>query len=203
MNGKPWTEQQLEALRDLYPHKRTADIIDVVGRAVGQIYGKASELGLHKTQEFLNSEASGRLVGGTRGIAHRFQKGKKSWNAGMKGLQIGGAETQFKRGNKPCNYLPIGSVITRTDGYSQTKIGDPNVWKLTHRLAWEQAGNELPVHPYVLRFKDGNKLNCAIDNLEISTKAAMMAANTVHTLPESLRKAIQLNGVLKRKINGK
>ena len=204
MKVKPWTFEQVRLLRELYPHKRTADIVGAVGRSVHSIYRKASQIDIHKTQEFMSSEASGHFVKGSQnGARSQFQKGGVSWNKGMKGLQIGGVQTQFKHGNRPLNYLPVGSEVIRTDGYKKTKVGDPNKWVLTHRLVWNQAGNELPVHPEILRFKDGNKLNCTIENLDVSSKKELMAANSVQTLPDDLRKVIHLHGVLTRTINGK
>ena len=202
MNGNQWTPAQIKALRKRYPNERTADIVEEVGHPIVSIYHKAAKLGIKKTAEFIKSEASGRLVGGTKGIGNRFQKGHKTWNKGMKGLQIGGVETRFAKGHKPRNHKPVGTVVIRTDGYMQTKIAEPNVWKLTHHLVWEQAGNTPPVHPFVLRFKDGNQQNCTIENLELSSKVEMMEKNSVQTLPPDLRKAIQLHGVLLRRING-
>ena len=204
MKGNPWTPAQIKLLCELYPHKRTAEVAIAVGHPASSIYHKVGkkELNICKTAEFMKSEASGRLVDGTKGIGNRFQKGHKTWNKGMKGLHIGGEETQFKKGNSPRNRKPVGTVVVRTDGYMQTKIAEPSVWKLTHHLVWEQAGNTPPVHPFVLRFKDGNQQNCTIENLELSSKVEMMEKNSVQTLPPDLRKAIQLHGVLLRTING-
>jgi len=203
MNGNQWTPAQIKLLCELYPHKRTAEVAVAVGHPASSIYHKAAQLGITKTTEFIKSEASGRLLDGTKGIGNRFQKGHKTWNKGMKGLQIGGVETRFAKGHKPRNHKPVGTVVIRTDGYMQTKIAEPNVWKLTHHLVWEQAGNTPPVHPFVLRFKDGNQQNCTIENLELSSKVEMMEKNSVQTLPPDLRKAIQLHGVLLRRINGR
>lgn len=204
MKGNPWTPAQIKLLCKLYPHKKTAEVAIAVGHPASSIYHKVGkkQLNICKTAEFMKSEASGRLLDGTKGIGNRFQKGHKTWNKGMKGLQIGGEETQFKKGNSPRNRKPVGTVVIRADGYMQTKIAEPNVWKLTHHLVWEQAGNTPPVHPFVLRFKDSNQQNCTIENLELSSKVEMMEKNSVQTLPPDLRKAIHLHGVLIRKING-
>lgn len=203
MKGNPWTPEQIRLLRELYPHKRTVDIVEAVGHPVNSIYPKVALLGIRKTAEFMKSDACGHFVKGSQnGARSQFAKGGIPWNKGMKGLLIGGQETQFRKGNIPRNHKPIGTVVIRTDGYSQTKIAEPNVWQLTHYLTWEQAGNETPVYPVVLRFKDKNPLNCTIDNLELSSKSEMMTKNSVQTLPSDLRKAIQLHGVLIRAING-
>ena len=199
----PWTAEQIRILHELYPHKITADVALAVGHPIASIHHKVAKLGIRKTEEFKKSEASGRLnASGSKGLEHRFKKGHKTWNKGMKGLQIGGESTRFKKGNTPRNHKPVGTVVIRADGYMQTKIAEPNVWKLTHHLIWESAGNELPKHPKVLRFKDGNQLNCTIENLELSSKVEMMAKNSVQTLPTELRKVIHLHGVLLRTING-
>ena len=199
----PWTPAQLKALRKRYPHERTTDIVEEVGHPITSIYHKVAQLGITKTAEFMKSEASGRVgTNSNCGVGNRFQKGHKTWNKGMKGLQIGGIETRFAKGHTPRNHKPVGTVVIRADGYMQTKIAEPNVWQLTHHLTWESAGNELPKHPQVLRFKDGNQLNCTIENLELSSKVEMMAKNSVQTLPTELRKVIHLHGVLLRTING-
>ncbi len=200
----PWTPAQLKALDERYPHERTADIVVACGHSISSIHKKAAQRDVHKTPAFKNSEACGHfLKGGEQGKNSRFTAGHATWNKGMKGLQIGGEETQFKKGNTPRNHKPVGTVVIRTDGYSQTKIAEPNVWELTHRLIWRLAGNEPPIYPVVLRFKDRNKLNCTIENLELSSKLELMTDNSVQALPTDLRRIIQLRGVLTRAINGK
>ena len=49
-------------------------------------------------------------------------------------------------------------------GYVEIKVKQPSVWKFKHIYIWEQAYGKLP-KGYVLLFKDGNKLNCSLDNL--------------------------------------
>lgn len=200
----PWTPDQITLLSKLYPHERTVDIVEAVGHPVDSIYPKVAKLGIRKSEAFMKSERSGHFMKGRQSSPlSQFQKGGIPWNKGMKGLQTGGEETQFKKGNIPRNHKPIGTVVIRTDGYNRTKTAEPNIWELTHRLAWRLAGNDLPVHPAVLSFKDRNPLNCNIENLELSSKIKMMAANSVQALPTNLRRVIQLHGVLLRKLNGK
>ncbi|CAH1387061.1 hypothetical protein [Candidatus Nitrotoga sp. M5] len=204
MRGEPWTPKQLRALKKHYPHKKTALLVPIIGRTIDSIYSKASELNLHKTAEFYASDQSSRITGGEAGIKHRFKKGHQTWNKGKKGLNPNNHESRFKHGNRPHNHHPVGSTKIRKDGYHFTKVGEPNEWRLTHHIIWEQAGNPPPVHPEVLRFKDRNKPGPpTIDNLEISNKATMMDENSVQRLPEELKKTIQLLGVLRRKTNGK
>src|SRR5690625_2145733 len=70
------------------------------------------------------------------GRTGRFEKGNKAWNKGMKGLDLAGEngrKTQFKKGQKPLTYKPIGSERIGKDGYIQVKVSE-NKWKLKHRV---------------------------------------------------------------------
>jgi hypothetical protein len=70
------------------------------------------------------------------------------------------AQTQFKTGNRPENWLPIGSLRTTPDGYQQKKITDtgypPVDWKAVHVLLWEEHHGPVAINLCVC-FKDGNK----------------------------------------------
>jgi hypothetical protein len=69
-----------------------------------------------------------------------FTKGRVTWNKGMKGLQLGGDKSWFKKGHTPHNHMPVGSVKYDTkDNYEFTKIAEPNVWRQTHYLIWENT----------------------------------------------------------------
>jgi hypothetical protein len=77
------------------------------------------------------------------GLDGRFRPGNVPFNKGIKGL--GGWEpTEFKKGYKPHNYLPVGSERINTDGYIETKIADPNKWKGNHILVWVGHNGNLP-----------------------------------------------------------
>ncbi|TLQ07581.1 HNH endonuclease [Marinilactibacillus psychrotolerans] len=97
-----------------------------------------------------------------------FKKGHVSWNNGMKGLQIGGKETQFKRGSKPITEKPDGTERF-WNGWWQIKSG--NEWIYKHRFIWEQAYGEIPPN-HVILFKDNDKNNVTLDNLFMTTMQA-------------------------------
>jgi hypothetical protein len=52
-------------------------------------------------------------------------------------------------------------------------------------------------------FKDGNQLNCIIENLECISNAELMQRNTIHRFPAELKSTIRLVNKLKRNINAK
>jgi len=199
-----WSEEEERSLIDRYPNERTEQIASELKISVYQVYAKASRLGLKKSEAFLLSAQSGRLDG-SLGSQYRFSKGSTPWNKGLKGRPASGraVETQFKKGNKPENWLPIGSTRITPDGYLQRKITDtgypPVDWQGVHVLLWEEHFGPIPTSHCVC-FKDENKSNITIGNLELITRAERMRRNTIHRYPEELKSAIRAISKLKRTI---
>jgi hypothetical protein len=203
-----WTVAELADLRRFYPDTRTADLTRRFGRTVLKIYTAAMRYGLKKTKTFLRDYCRAKL--GTRlSPATEFKKGhvpankalrRPGWTAGRM------AETQFKKGGRPANYLPIGRVRADSYGYLRVKIangkgghGNPKVWALIHRRVWETAHGPIP-RGHRIWWKDGNHRNCALENLELLTDQEHMARTTIHNLPPELKQTILLNAALKRRI---
>lgn len=78
--------------------------------------------------------------------------------------------TSFKKGNRPANYVPVGTEITDGDGYLRVKVADPNEWEFIHRRTWEKHHGPIPPG-MVIRFLDGDKQNVDPGNLVMITKA--------------------------------
>lgn len=105
-----------------------------------------------------------------------FIKGHQPHNKGKKMSEYLSVEvirkiktSQFKKGNIPKNHRVIGSERINKDGYIEVKIDEPNVWTLKHRYIWEKVNGKIP-QGSVIRFLDGNKLNCNIDNLVLISR---------------------------------
>lgn len=198
-----WTAAELRILRRLYADTPTAVIAAKLGRTVGAVHQTAGKHGLAKSAEYLASESAGRLTG-ERGSAHRFLPGHKTWNAGMKGLQIGGIATRFQVGNKPQTCRPIGSERTDKDGILWRKVNDTGIrnqdWRPVHVLIWESVNGPLPRGKFVV-FADGNRGNFDPANLLAVTRAENMARNSCHRYPKEITRLIQLRGALNRQIN--
>jgi predicted DNA-binding transcriptional regulator AlpA len=155
--------------------------------------------------------ASGRAAPGRtipNSMKHRFQPGLKSWNKGTR-YRAGGrsVEHQFQPGQLPHNTVPVGTEVIGVDGYLKRKISDSRQsharfnWKFVHVLVWEEHHGPVP-KGHRLSFKNGDKADIRIDNLELVTHVEHMRRNSIHTvLPPELRHVVQLNGALKRKIN--
>lgn len=202
---KFWTEAETDLLRKLFPFYTSLAIARTMGRTEGAISGQARKLGLKKSDEHLQANGGRWNPDHPKAVANRFQKGLVPWNKG-KHIVTGGrsAETRFKPGTKPGNWMPVGSERVTHDGYLQRKLTDtgypPRDWVAVHHIVWKEAGREIP-KGYRLVFKDGNKLNVTLDNLELVSIADLMRRNTIHNLPPEVREVIHLRGALVRKIN--
>jgi len=105
----------------------------------------------------------------------RFKSGHVPANKGKKGM--GGWEpTQFKKGNRPWNYKPVGTERVNGDGYVDIKVADPNKWKGKHILLWEAANGPVP-KGHVVIFADGNKRNFDLNNLLLVSRKELAVLN--------------------------
>ena len=105
-----------------------------------------------------------------------FPKNNQPWNKGKKGISIGGKQTQFKKGHKPWNYMPVGSERVNADGYVDIKIADPNKWKGKHILIWEELHGPVPKGHAVI-FADGNNRNFDPENLLLVSRKQLVRMN--------------------------
>lgn len=83
------------------------------------------------------------------------------------------APTQFKKGHRPANELPLWSIAVNSDGYKLIKVQMEGElwerWKPYHRYVWEEHNGPIPENMCV-SFKDSNSLNCDISNLMLITR---------------------------------
>lgn len=203
MSRTHWTPEQQALLVAHYPHSATTAVARLLGRSPRACYARAFEMGLKKSALYIQTHRAGYLDG-IRGGKGRFKRGHETWNKGLKGLHIGGQATQFKPGHKPSSWRPIGHERVVDNGYRQRKITDTGVTRrdyvAVHHLVWREAGGEIPPG-HVLLFRNGDKTDIRLDNLELITMAENMRRNTVHNLPKALAELVQLRGAITRKIN--
>lgn len=202
-----WTPENIELLKALYPHTPTKEVARRIGTTINGVYNKVAILGLKKTAEFMASPESGRLYsGGTDGRIYRFPKGHVPANKGIKGvIHEACIPTQFKKGQKPRNWRPIGSERV-SEGYLQRKLTDTGVsrrdYVCVHHIIWREAGFEIP-DGYRLTFKDGNRNNIVLENLQLQSIADLMRRNTIHNYPKPIAELVHLRSVITRQINRK
>ncbi len=109
------------------------------------------------------------------GLTGYFSKGHVPFNKGRKGVD-GWEPTQFKKGQVPVNYRPVGSERVNVDGYVEIKVADPRKWRLKHQVIWEAANGPIPKGHAVI-FGDGNSLNLDIENLILVTRGQLAILN--------------------------
>lgn len=222
MNRKVWTPAEEAYLWEHYANGLTRAIAAHLGRTVGKVYAKAKKLGLAKTAEYLSDPKNNchLFPGTTTGASHRFVKGLVPPNKGVKHPVGWGPgrmkETQFRKGQlsgkAAQNWRPIGTILADPEGYLRIKVreaahgkeptgfGNTKVWPMYSRWLWEQQKGAIPPK-HIVAFKDGNRTNCVIGNLELLSKADNARRNNMWArLPRELAEVIQLNGVLKRRI---
>lgn len=116
---------------------------------------------------------------------------------GVRGWSAGGRvrETQFKPGGRPHSWLPIGSERTSKDGYLQRKVTDtgypPRDGVGVHILIWREHCGEIPPG-HVVVFRDRNKHNLQLGNLELISRAENCRRNSIHRYPPELKEVIRL-----------
>lgn len=114
----------------------------------------------------------------TTGRTGRFAPGHTPANKGKKGMYTPGSEKGwFTKGGVPPNWRPVGSErIDNKDGYTLIKVAEPNVWKLKHKVIFENAYGPIP-RGHVVIFADGNKQNITLDNLILISRAQLARLN--------------------------
>lgn len=207
-------------LRARVPNEPTHVVAAALGRSLSGTYQRVLTLGIKKSAAYLASPASGR-TNGRQGTGTRFPKGHVPANKGLRrpGWAPGRMkDTQFKKGalaGRARKLLkPVGAERISKDGYLERKTHNripdgatraeanrlrQRRWRAVHILMWEDANGPLP-KGHAIVFKNGNKRDIRLDNLECITRAALMTRNTIHTLPPELKETVQLLGRVNRQI---
>ncbi len=112
----------------------------------------------------------------------RFKKGHTSANKGQKMSPAQREQASLnwsKKGEKPQNALHDGAITIRkgrnNKKYKYIRIAS-NVWVQYHRYLWKAHYGAIP-HRLVVYFKDGNTLNCDLDNFGLRTRADSLKSN--------------------------
>lgn len=202
-----WQDEEIALLERNYPNTSTKALSLALRRTESSVYARAGLMGLRKSEEYLAGPDACRLRRGDNvGAAHRFPPGHVPANKGLRrpGWSRGRmAETQFKRGNHPHTWKPIGSTRYSKEGYLQRKVSDtgypPRDWVGVHVLMWIEANGPVP-KGFVVSFKDGNKAHLSLDNFALISRQELMRRNTIHNYPPELVDVIRLGAAVKREL---
>ena len=205
---KVWTPEEIEYIQANYPDRPSEELAKELNVPIHKIYRIASRLKIKKSEAFLKSDYSGRLNKLTQsGVNYRFLKGNISANKGKKMSEEHykkAAPTMFKKGAAPKNTLYDNAIrvrnnFKRNSRYLYIRISQGN-WKELHRYLYEQTYG--PLKPQsVVKFKDGNSLNCEIENLYLTDLKGNMIENTIQRYPPEVKDIIRVAAKLKKEIN--
>lgn len=200
-------------MRRRYPNEITFQLAADLRRPLCGIYRIARMLGLKKSAQFLASSESGRLTRLSQaGAPYRYGKGNVPVNKGLRrpGWSPGRMrETQFRKGNRPYDWVPIGSYRVNGDGYLDRKLRDDglpqNRWACVHRLVWIEAHGPIPPG-HAVCFRAGRRTTrlelITPDALELLSRGELMLRNSYHfNYPKEIGELIQLRGAIVRQIN--
>jgi len=196
-------KQVLDIIR-MYPDFPTSEIAKKYGRSLNTIYQTAKRYKVRKSEAFNKTPESGRIQKGQHiGVETQFKKGHKSHNQGRKMpfkskvSESRSASTRWKKGNNPQNTLYDGAIRVRRfftkNGsvipYLHIRIA-PGKWQPLHVYLWEKAYGRTPEGHNIV-FKDGDTMNCVLENLECITDAALAIRNSYFKYPSELRGLIE------------
>lgn len=200
----PWTPEEEAYMRQHYADTQSQAIADHLGRSLRKVYAKASCMDLNKSPAFLASEASGRMKRPLHGgKAYWFKPGHTVHNKGMKGFCAPGSEKGwFSKDNRPHNYKEVGSLRINSEGYLDIKLADgKNQWFLLARYNWFLHTGHWTTRDECIWYKNGDKHDCAPENLEVITRRQHLERTSLHRLPPEMVRTILLRGRLSRAIN--
>lgn len=178
---KRWTQQEIDLLIKLYPDRGNAYVSEFLHRTPRACQLKANGLGVRKSAEYAERQRK----------ANQYPKGHKPFNAGRKWDQFmseqgqrNAAKTQFKPGVEntasPTYRQPGFEMLRSPDKlgrrYWWVKPHDGRRMMPKHRYIWEQAHGAIP-KGHNVQFKDGNPLNCVLDNLYLISRAKQVRKN--------------------------
>lgn len=200
-----YTQEEEALLVAKYPITPTEQLAKEMGISVSSLYNKAYALGLKKIKEYFTNDVNGNLKKlAESGRAHRFTKGLIPHNKGKKmSPELYGKcrGTMFQKGLIPHNSKFDGYERISKEGYRERRVA-PGKFRPVNHLVWEEVNGPVPAN-HIIIFRDGNKLNCDISNLECISREENCNRNSIVRYPPELRSLIRINHKLKREINGK
>lgn len=196
----PWPQDEIDFLTQHYADNYAEDLAIAMQRSIRSVYQKAHELGLHKSKHFLRQQIEPLLNGG---FSHRFKKGQISHNKGKPmpaHVREKVSVTFFKTGHIPHNARPEGDgALSKRSGYWWIRLS-LGKWRQLHTHTWEQANRPIDPKKEMIKFRDGNKDNCALENLYLVDRRQNMLENTIHRYPAEMKEAMRTLAQLKKQI---
>lgn len=174
--GITLSEEQF--IRDNYFRMTAKEIGNELGMTRSKVKNHISRLGLKLSEDDRKARQS-------RGM---FKPGNVPHTKGKRMHEFMSEETilkfranQFKKGNIPHNTKEDGHITIRrnSDGILYKWIRkSQSCWELLHRALWEANHGLIPDN-MVVRFIDGNQMNCIVENLELIMMSDHLQRNKI------------------------
>jgi HNH endonuclease len=196
-----WSREETQFLIDNYCALTSTEIAHLLDKKIHQVKNHVHRLGISLPE---SEKQIRKMIGAFKKGSIPITIGKK-WDEYMsKEAQERSRSTCFKLGQLPKNTKETDGVITKRYNRKEKRwhfhirisLGK---WEFLHKYNWEKTNGPLPAGA-VLRFRDGNTLNCEPTNLELIDKQENMRRNTIHRYPEALKDVIRLQSKLTKKI---
>lgn len=181
-----------EVIKRCYAEMSNKEIAISTGHTYSQIKNFATKHNLKKSEDFAKKQRE----------SGYFKPGRESHNKGKKmspEVYEKLKHTMFKKHSEPHNLKYDGYARKDRDGYTLVRVGKGK-FKLKHRLIYEQHYGPILTDQLIV-FRNGDKTDLRIENLEAIDKAENMRRNTIHNLPEELKETITLLKRINIKIN--
>lgn len=159
-----FSPDQAEYLKQHVKDISNSDLADLMNKRFG-LSLTCRQINTYKKNHHLSS-----------GLNGYFPKGNIPVNKGKKYPNMPRNAGMFKKGQKPHNYLPVGSERVNGDGYVDIKVADPHKWVGKHILLWEAAHGKKP-RGHVIIFADRNTKNFDLDNLVLVQRTEFLIMN--------------------------
>ena len=167
-----WTDEHEKYIRNNIKGKTKKEMTEMFNK----------EFGTDVTTDKMKGFCSRKRI--RSGVDCKFKKGVPSWNKGKSFPSRGkSAETQFKKGQKPDNTFPLGTIKITTDGYKFIKIkkrGSKNeCWKQYTHYLWEQKHGPVP-KGYCLIHLNQNRSDCSEENIALVSRKELVRINKLN-----------------------
>ncbi|MFQ5633537.1 MAG: HNH endonuclease signature motif containing protein [bacterium] len=171
-----WTPDEDEFLRANYLQMKNRELYDALGLPPClapkiSVCNRMRRLGLKRPKEIADKMQ----------FETAFKKGQTAWNKG-KYMRVS-RRTEFKKGHLPANTKHDGVISIRVHKrtgipykYIRIALGK---WERYHRYIWAQHHGTAP-ETHIVGFKNGDTLDCRIENLYCMSKAENALRNANH-----------------------
>lgn len=168
-----WSKEEEQFLRTHYPDLSNAELARLLGRRESQIKSKSDRMRLNKSKQYISAVNKAPNAGK---FGHR-----PPWNKGMKGVFFGSTFGQFRPKNKPHNDKGDGALSIRWE----KDTGRPIIIYRVSAKKWIPYAHHVFASYYgevpkgmIVRFRNGNRLDFRLENLELLSKRANYLRNS-------------------------